>query len=114
MFYKQIPKSEIPDDIRKYYTYRVKPYKGQLVIVNHEVVKLLDLIRDDEVDGEWCLRLLHFPSNTPPEVTDMSIICAHVVPLKGVISRKDYKRLWDSWEMNEPYYPYKKDYSKEY
>ncbi len=114
MFYKQIPKKEVPKDIQQYYTYRVKPYIGQLVIVDHVVVKLVDLIRDDGFDGEWCLRLLHFPSATPPQVTDQSIIACHVIPLKGVISRRDYKHMWNSWKMNEPYYPYAKDYTKEY
>lgn len=110
MFYKEIPKKEI----QQYQTYRVKPYKGQLVIVDHVVVKLIDLIRDDDFDGEWCLRLLHFPSSTPPQVTDQSIIACRVIPLKGVISRRDYKHMWNSWKMNEPHYPYARDYSKEY
>jgi hypothetical protein len=114
MFYKQIPKKEIPKDIQQYYTYMVKPYKGQLVIVDHVVVKLVDLIRDDGFDGEWCLRFLHFPSATPPQVTDQSIIACHVVPLKGIIRKIDYRKLVKSWKMNEPYYPYSRDYSKEY
>jgi hypothetical protein len=106
MFYKQISKSEIPKDIQEYYKYKVKPYIGELVIVDHEVVKLLDLIRDDKFDGEWCLRLLHFPSNKLPQVTDQSIIACRIIPLKGVISRRDYKHLWNTWEMNEKIFPY--------
>jgi hypothetical protein len=113
MFYKDINKKEIPKDIRQIYEYKVKPIKGQLVIVNHEVVKLVDLIRDDEVDGEWCYRLLHFPSKTPPQVTDISIICVRIIPLKGVISKKDYKQMMHAWEINEPYHPYAKNYFKE-
>jgi hypothetical protein len=113
MFYKQIPKSEIPKDIQRYYKYRVRPYIGQLVIVDHEVVKLVDLIRDDKVDGEWCLRLLHFPSSTPPQVTDQSIIACHFTILKGFIRSVDYRKLVKSWKMNEPYHPYTKDWSKE-
>lgn len=113
MFYNQIPKKDIPKDIQQYYKYKVKPYKGQLVIVDHVVVKLIDLIRDDKFDGEWCLRLLHFPSATPPQVTDQSIIACHLVPLKGIITTRDYNRLVNSWKINEPYYPYSKDWSKE-
>jgi hypothetical protein len=114
MFYKDIPKKEIPDDIKKIYLKDVKPYKGQLVIYNHEVVELVDLLRDDAVDQEWCYRVLHFPSQNTHQVSDCSIICGKVIPLKGVISAKDYKDMVWSWRMNEEIFPYRKDYRKKY
>lgn len=113
MFYKDIPADEINDNMKKFYIHEVMPIKGELIIVNHEVVKLVDLIRDDKFDGEWCIRLLHFPRATPPQVTDQSLVFCNMIRLKGVISDSDYQELNEDWDRNEPYYPYTKDWSKE-
>lgn len=114
MFYKDIPKKEVPDDIKEIYLRDVKPYKGQLVIHNHEVVELVDMLRDGDFDSEWCIRVLHFPSHDNHHVSDVSIICGKVIPLKGVISPKDYKDMKWSWKKNEEIFPYKRDYRKQY
>lgn len=111
MFYKEISKKEIPMAIKDCYK-TVKSYKGQLVIYNHEVVKFVDIIRDDKFDSEWCYRILHFPSQHPPQVSDSSILCGKIIPLKNVIKNKEYKKLVEQWDMNEEKFPYNKDYSK--
>lgn len=113
MFYKQIPKKEIPDDIKSLFK-QVKSCKGQLVIYNHEVVEFVDIIRDDKFDGEWCYRVLHFPSQTPPSVSDSSILLGKIIPLKSVLKREDYKRMLTEWQMNESKFPYNRNYRKEY
>ena len=114
MFYKDIPADEIPDDIKIFYIHEVMPIKGELIIMDHEVVKLVDLIRDDKFDREWCVRLLHFPNSIRShEVTDHSLVYCNIIRLRGFISNANYKKLVEDWEINEPYFPYSKDWSKE-
>lgn len=116
MFYHEIPDEEIPEDIKRLYYYKVKDYIGQLVLDGHMVVRLAGIIRDDKTDGEWCVRFLTFPSqyyfNIYKEVQDSSILCADVIPLKGIIT--NYEKLEESWKMNEERCPYTKDWMKVY
>lgn len=125
MFYKDIPVEQIPQDVRECYKREVEPYIGQLVIFHHKVYRLLGLIRDDKFDGEWCYRLLVFPSEYEwrrehwdlkndgmTQVIDPSILCGIITPLKGFIPNNHYENLEDSWKMNEGICPYSKDYSK--
>lgn len=119
MFYNQIPKEEIPTDIQELYERDIKPFKGQLVLDGHQVVRLVDLIRDDQFDGEWCYRYLIFPSlyhrihNHGKEVSDPSCLIMHPIPLKGYLPDETYEELERVWKMNEECCPYSKDWSKE-
>lgn len=116
MFYNQIPKEEIPQDIQELYERDIKPYIGQLVLDGHQVVRLVDLIRDDQFDGEWCYRYLIFPApyywkcNHGSEVSDPSVLIMHPIPLKGFISDKEYDELERVWKLNEERCPYSKDW----
>ncbi len=115
MFYKDIPKKEIPENIKQIYKYQVKPYIGQLVLDGHSIVKLVGMLRDDKQDGEWCVRLLTFPApyyfHNLREVSDTSLLCADIIPLKGILPKKTYNKLVKSWKMNEEHCPYSKDWT---
>lgn len=115
MFYEQIPISEIPKNIVKLYK-KVKPFIGQLIINNCEVYRFAGILRDDKFDGEWCYRLLHFPcfhDENDRQVTDSSILCGTIIPLKRFIKTSNYKEMEHLWKINEERSPYKKDYFKE-
>lgn len=122
MFYEQISKEEISDDIKQCYE-EVRHYIGQLVIHNHKVYRFLGLLRDDKADGEWCYRLLVFPSEWEwrrahwkmegqTQCIDPSILCGKIISLKGHIKDKYYDEMEEQWKMNEERCPYSKDYTK--
>lgn len=118
MFYNQIPKEEIPQDIQELYERDIKPYIGQLVLNGYQVVRLAGLIRDDDFDGEWCYRYLMFPSKkywqvNNCEVSEPSILIMHPIPLKGFLPDKVYDELERVWKINEERCPYSKDWFKE-
>lgn len=114
MFYEQIPIDEIPKNIVKLYN-KVKPFIGQLIINNCEIYRFVGILRDDKFDGEWCYRILHFPSfnsENDTQVSDSSILCGTIIPLKGFIGASSYKEMERLWKLNEERCPYKKDYFK--
>jgi hypothetical protein len=115
MFYQDIPKDQINDpQIDKIYE-RVKPYIGQLVLDGHSVVRFIGLLRDDAFDGEWCYRLVSFPSpwyrSRLGEVADHSVLACPIIPLKGRITDEEYDDLESSWAMNLERCPYSKDHT---
>jgi hypothetical protein len=110
MFYQDIPKEEINDSSIDELYKKIEPMLGQLVIVNGaEVMRFIGLLRDDSFDGEWCYRLVTFPSRET-KCGDHSIIACHMVKLQGVIDPDDYERIERMWRINAEIFP-QKDYT---
>lgn len=79
----------------------LKPHKGELVLEDFEVVRLMALEADED-DYYWVMK-------HPGGKIAWHSCVGGWIPLKGKISDEKYERLEHLWKLNEPFWDNKND-----